>query len=103
MRLHPSVLAHRIEAMPTGSAHTTVWHLCDVETHSNCATNREEMLVTFDATDLPDNPTPGSFLMRLHPLTRDLHKEGLFATVDRALATSFPHATVWSVAVEDKR
>lgn len=102
MRLRDDVLNQRIDAMPTGEEHQTVWHLCHEDRHLACSADIGALaMVTTEAPEIPDRDGEGLFLMRLHPLRKHVTEDesGVLA-VRMPQATSFPHITVWSRPVE---
>ncbi len=103
MQLPDEVLYQRLEVMPPEPENAMVWHLCNVDKHmQECVSALGNLaLVTREVPDIPEQSHEGMFLIRLHPLKRDLK-----ANPDDAIGTyrvwlpgavSFPHSTVWSV------
>ncbi|HUP26082.1 MAG TPA: hypothetical protein VM124_00350 [Candidatus Limnocylindrales bacterium] len=97
MRLPQGVLDQRLEAMPGGPDHQVVWHLCQEAQHHGCYGDLGKLaVVTLLAPEVPSADTDGWFLMRLHPLSRDVQRlDDDSYGVRMNLATSFRHSTVW--------
>lgn len=96
MQLPSHTLVQRLEAMPTGPEHVTVWHLCEEVAHVQCANEVGKLaIVTFDVPEIPDNRPLGMFLMRLHPQANQLREDGDEIKIWLPAATSFRHSTVW--------
>lgn len=97
MFLPESVLQSRVDVMPVSPLHETVWHLCRQDTHMGCAGKLGQLaMVTLEPPEIPHDAPEGMFLMRLHPLKRDLQPlTGDMYGVWLPAAVSFRHATVW--------
>lgn len=95
MQLPSHTLDQRLEAMPTGQDHVTVWHLCQEELHRSCANIGNLAIVMLDVPEIPDNRPLGMFLMRLHPQANQLREDGEEIKIWLPAATSFRHSTVW--------
>lgn len=103
MRLAPEILFSRIDNMPQGPEHTTVWHLCRKSTHPGCYAVGTLAEVDLEVPELPSGDQQGWFLMRLHPPSDSVIANDKSGLVHIPLAVSYPHTTVWSVPEAPKQ